>query len=114
MRSWTPRQPSPGLKAALFPAATREEADFSWAGAVRWFAPAMAVLCLSTFIFTKTPGNFVVASSLSLVTSDFAAAAPGDHNVWPRASFELTNTSASNSSAGPIEFESRTTNNLQF
>ena len=104
LRSWKPRRPSPSLKARLFPDAAAAEHDFAWATALNWFAPALAVLCLSTFILSRQPGNFAVPSALSMVSADYAAAAPGDHNIWPRASFEWTNTSGSTSTTGALDF----------
>ena len=112
-RSWKPRRPSPGLKARLFPNGTAEaERDISWATTLHWFAPAMAVLCLSTFILTRQPGNFAVPSSLNLVSGDYAAAAPGDHNVWPRATFHWTNSNGSTSTTGSLDLLN--TNNSKF
>ncbi len=102
MRSWKPRRPSPGLKARLFPAAAGH--DVSWATALHWVAPALAVLCLSTFMVTRPPGNFAGASVLNLVSADYAAVTPGDHNIWPRASFEWTNSSRSPSTGGSLDF----------
>lgn len=72
----------------------------------------MAVLCLSTFMLTRQPGNFVVTSGLSLVSGDYAAAAPGDHNIWPRATFDWTNRSGSTSTTGSLDLLN--TNNSKF
>src|SRR5215510_14486052 len=113
LRSWKPRRPSPGLRARLFPNATATaERHFSWATALHWCAPAMAVLCLSTFILTRQPGNFVVPSPLTLLSGDYVAAAPGDRNIWPRATFEWTNSNGSTSTTGSLDL--RNTNDLKF
>src|SRR5262245_15666512 len=102
LRSWKPRRPSPGLKARLFPQATAQAAEeFSWANALHWLAPAMAVLCLSTFMLARQPGIFLAPSAAGhVVSADYAAAEPGDHNIWPRATFEWTNSSGSTSTPG--------------
>jgi hypothetical protein len=113
LRSWKPRQPSPGLKARLFPnGSAGVESELSWATALHWFAPALAVLCLSTFMLARPPGNFTVPSALSLVSCDYVAAAPGDHNIWPRATFDWTNSSGSTSTTPSLDFLS--TNNSKF
>ena len=70
MQSWTPRRPSPGLKAQLFPAAAgsarERQSIFLWA----WLAPALAVVCLALFLTGRSGdrlGTLAVAPATNLV-----------------------------------------------
>lgn len=106
LRSWTPRRPSPNLRARIFSAAPHA------GGAVgpeaflppwRWWAPAMAMMIAALTLLSGqfSALNFQNGSRASLLATgalnhpDLVAYLPtaghSEANAWPSASFEWTN-----------------------
>ena len=130
LRSWTPRAPSPSLKARLFPEAAIEtgaaDADgqsemFALGPAVwHWLAPAMAVFVLGLFVVGQHPAglehfnaetspNFLatvawsraeLAPSVELAPY-YASVRHSDNNAL-RSTFEWTNGGGSLRTAPPM------------
>ena len=109
LRSWTPRRPSPGLKARLFGGRQRPRTEARLS--LGWLAPVTACLLLLFVTFNQTGGGLagvsatagqgpIVAMTLSNVS--LAAYLPGsfpyERNALPADTFEWTNTSRSPSS----------------
>ena len=131
MGSWTPRQPSPGLKARLFPQPAAEPlagravdqtgtmAELTvpdvWALAWRWLTPAMALfiaavvsLHLNPRTWTQliaspsTPLVAVVALNSPDLAAYYSARDHSGHNAWGVATFDWTNGGPSLTTAAPV------------
>jgi hypothetical protein len=115
LRSWTPRAPSPKLKARLFghPAATATAAaaasdraaasiasvPFSW----QWFAPSTAAVLIATFLLSHQsgvlagltsavpPGLFATAALSEPMFSTYYVSARHSENNTPVVGLEWTN-----------------------
>jgi hypothetical protein len=120
LRSWTPRAPSPKLKARLFGAtetaaagvpgsvnaAAADEPPFSW----QWFAPSMALVLIATFLLghqsgvlglssVTSPGLIATAALGQPDLSTYYIAARHSENNMPVVGVEGTNRSFAMSGA---------------
>lgn len=119
LRSWTPRPPSPALKAKLFGVAApvAEPAPEHTVPAWQWLAPAMAVFVVAMMSWTEGSRRSFVSSADAGVSSalnnpELAAYSPahgGGHNAWPRATFDWTNERQTLSAATPVLATNSTT-----
>lgn len=103
MRSWTPRTPSPRLKARLFGSdATEGETSsppartFSW----QWLAPSTVLVLLATFLFghqggmlglNSTASPTVLADSNNDLSAYYVPARHSGNNNIPVVGLEWTN-----------------------
>lgn len=114
MRSWTPRRPSPRIRARLFPTGSAPEPEVSLVSLWGWLAPAMAVWVLAALVLhkearglrvwpTDSATGLVAAVTLHSpqLVAYVASKRHSDRNAWPGACFEWTNEAASRTTAPP-------------
>ena len=103
LRSWTPRAPSPKLKARLFGTEAVEtsssasgERTFSW----QWFAPSTVLVLLATFLLghqggmlglTSASSPAVIATAENDLSAYYVPARHSGNNNIPVVGLEWTN-----------------------
>jgi hypothetical protein len=118
LRSWTPRAPSPSLKARLFGQPQKQEASAAAQrrrepAAWHWLAPAMAVFVFGLFIYGSNGAlhhydsdNYPSALAAAALTqpdySTYYASVRHSGNNALRSTFEWTNESHSLKTAPPM------------